>query len=470
MSSALTVAVIGSGMAGLAAAYRCRQAGHEVTVFEARNGHGMDAHGHDAHGTVVDVPLRVMSPTGWRSVLALAADVGVGTFEVDTFVSCSLPDGRAWFRSARMPVTGLHFVGSLRSLNLTSARIGMAALHLAQRLRTLKLVAPDITLAELVGVEQFDPLFWRGLLLPLLITICTCDEGDLLAWPAAQLLSLLDDLVNGERLVRLSGGTPALVDALAGGLRCHSGSPVQHVADEGQQVRVRNARGDGGLYDRVIVATQASQLGFLHGGDYVRERRVLKAIRYARGKLVVHSDERFMPDDRRDWEALNFRTDADMQRPMFTVWVNAVEPRLAAKPPVFQTWNPMFAPRRGTVLASVPLQRAVVGVDTAAVLQALDAWHADLQRRVFYCGSWAHAGVPLLETAVRSAEAVVRTSGVSSMQDDQRVRARRRAAEPCWMAAGCRPGSTVRLTSELMLSSRSRAQNVAQKWPPTGSS
>jgi uncharacterized protein len=408
MASALSVAVIGSGMAGLAAAYRCREAGFGVTVYEARDGHGMAAHGHAAHGATVDVPLRVMSPSGWRSVLALAAEVGVGTFEVDTFVTCSLPDRRAWFRSARMPFTGLHFVGSLRSLDLKAARIGLAALHLTQRLRTLKQTAPDITLAQFVEAEGFDPLFWRGLLLPLLITVCTCDEDDLLAWPAAQLLSLLDDLVNGERLVRLRGGTPALVDALSRGLACHSGSPVQLVGDTGAKVEVRNARGDRGLYDRVIIATQANQLGFLRGARYARERKRLAAIRYARGRLVVHSDERFMPLDRRDWEALNFRTDAEMQQAMFTVWVNAVEPSLAGKPPVFQTWNPLFAPRRGTVLAAVPLQRAVVTSDTAAVLRALDDWHAEPGRRVFYCGSWAHAGVPLLETAVRSAEHVVR--------------------------------------------------------------
>jgi uncharacterized protein len=401
----LSIAVIGSGMAGLAAAWRCRQAGYDVTVFEARSGHGMDAHGHRVHDAVVDVPLRVMSPTRWHRVLTLADEVGVGTFDVDTFVSCSLPDRRAWFRSARMPVTGLHFVGSLRSLDLRAARIGAAALHLAQRLRTLKRDASDMTLADLLAGERFDPLFWRGLLLPLLITICTCEEDDLLRWPAAQLLSLLDDLVNGASLVRLRGGTTALVDALARGLRCHSGSPVVHVGDEATQVRVRNARGDEGLFDRVIIATQANQLGFLRGARYARERQRLKAIRYASGELVVHGDERFMPVDRRDWVALNFRTDAALQRPMFTVWVNAVEPTLVDQPPVFQTWNPQFAPRR--VLAKAPLQRALVDGATAGVLQALDTWHAEPQRRVFYCGSWAHAGVPLLETAVRSAEHVV---------------------------------------------------------------
>lgn len=67
-----SIAVIGSGMAGLAAAYRARCAGHHVTVFEACDGHGLDAHALTAEGGLVDVPLRVMSPDAWPSLLKRA--------------------------------------------------------------------------------------------------------------------------------------------------------------------------------------------------------------------------------------------------------------------------------------------------------------------------------------------------------------------------------------------------------------
>ena len=39
----LDIAVVGSGMAGLAAAYGLRRKGHKVTVFEAQAHHGMGA-------------------------------------------------------------------------------------------------------------------------------------------------------------------------------------------------------------------------------------------------------------------------------------------------------------------------------------------------------------------------------------------------------------------------------------------
>ncbi|MBX3706727.1 MAG: FAD-dependent oxidoreductase [Pseudomonadales bacterium] len=399
------IAIIGSGMAGLAAADACRRAGDAVTVFEAHDGHGMDAHVLDVAGGRVDVPLRVMSPRAWSSVLQLAARVGIGTFPVDTFVSCSRPDGRTWFRSGRVPLLGWPSVGSWRYLNARSARLALGLLALRRQTRALGAADGALTVAQFIDRHRPDPLFWRGLVLPLLTTICTCDERHLLAWPARELLALLDEILHGGGLVRIQGGTSALVAALGDGVERISGSPVVRVVERCGAMLVRNARGDEGRFDRVIVATQANQVDFLEGERYAEERRVLAEVRFDRGELVVHRDARFMPARREDWTALGFRMDEALGTPMFTVWVNAVEPTLAAEPPVFQTWNPQIPVAPDLVLARVPFQRAVVHTGTAAIHAALATWHRTPGRRVFYCGSWAYPGVPLLESAVRAGQA-----------------------------------------------------------------
>ena len=99
--------------------------------------------------------------------------------------------------------------------------------------------------------------------------------------------------------------------------------------------------------------------------------------------------------------------DDALERPMFTVWVNQVEPTLKGSAPVFQTWNPLFEPDPDTVLSRVPMERAVVHPGTARVHEALGQWHRQPGLKVFFCGSWAYEGVPLLESAVRSANTVV---------------------------------------------------------------
>jgi uncharacterized protein len=406
---AYSIAVIGSGMAGLAAAYRARRAGHNVTIFEALDSHGMDAHALTVNGGVVDVPLRVMSAQSWPSVLQLAKEVGVGTFKVRTFTSCSWTNRHTWFRSGELPILGWPFIGSWRFMNTRALQIGLGIWQLKQLTGKLEAQNADPTLGEILQHHNFDPLFWRGLVLPILTTICTCDEKHLLNWSATQLLSLLHGILHGPELYRLEGGTSALVKGLTKNLPLYSGSPVAQVQVFDDGVNVYNNRGEGGVFDRVIVATQANQMDFLNDAQFGEERAILENISFDSGELWVHRDTRFMPEKKEDWSALNFQMDEALEKPMFTVWVNQVEPSLKQSAPVFQTWNPLFQPHPDTVLARIPLERAVVHSGTALVHEALHQWHNQPGRKVFYCGSWAYEGVPLLESAVQSANAVVNT-------------------------------------------------------------
>lgn len=407
-------------MAGLAAAWMCHRAGREVTVFEAQPRRGMDAHTLEAPGPdgpgVVDVPLRVMSPRAWKSVLALCAEVGVETFEVDTFASFTwgTDGGATWLRSARArlgPWT-VPTLGSARFVNRATAAVGVGLARLA--LDEARGGVGDVTLAAYARQARLPQVFLRAFLLPLLTTICTCDEATLLAWPARDLLALFHRILHGEALRRLRGGTPALVDGLAAGLTIHAPERVVAVTGGADEVTVRTASGRSETFDRVLVATQANHaVGFLEGEGFARERATLARFGYDGGELVVHRDVRFMPPRRDDWVPLNYRIAHDLTRSMFTVWVNPIEPSIGPEL-VLQTWNPLMEPDPKTVLARVSMQRAVVDVGTAAAQRELEALHAEPGRRVFFCGSWAAPGVPLLESAVRSAIAVARRLGVAA--------------------------------------------------------
>lgn len=412
MTEPLKIAIIGSGMAGLAAGWLCRRVGHEVVLYEAQARRGMDAHSlrvdTPSGPGIVDVPLRVMSPHAWRNVLALSEQVGVSTFATDTFAAFSWRGGETWLRNGALRVGGIRFphLGSWRSINPHAAAVGWGLLR-------WRLTPPHDgeTLEAYTKRADLPRTFVRGFLVPLLTTICTCDETTLFAWPAVPLLGLFRQILLGDTLRRLKGGTPALVDGLTRNLELRAPERVVSVAPDGSHVVVRTASGHHDRFDRVFIATQANQVeGFLDP-SFARERRVLSRFRYDAGELVTHTDPRFMPRRRQDWTPLSYTIDRDLSTQMFTVWVNPVEPSLKDARPIFQSWNPLEALPSEHILASVKLQRAVVDTSTQAAHHDLEALHNDPDRKVFFCGSYAAAGVPLLESAVCSAVAIARRVG-----------------------------------------------------------
>ncbi|MEM9304101.1 MAG: FAD-dependent oxidoreductase, partial [Pseudomonadota bacterium] len=70
----MRIAIIGSGIAGLSAAWRLSQ-DHEVTIFEKFGHLGMDAHSLDVRGeggnARVDVPMRVFFDGFYPTLTAL---------------------------------------------------------------------------------------------------------------------------------------------------------------------------------------------------------------------------------------------------------------------------------------------------------------------------------------------------------------------------------------------------------------
>lgn len=410
-------------MAGLAAARLMKDAGFDVTIYEALSGRGMDSHTLMLDGGIVDAPLRVMNPSLWRNTLALASHMQVPVFRVNTFMSCNWLEGQAgdspyltpWSKSQRTRLANLPTIASLRFMNRDTLKLVKGVFQLKKALKQFK-YSPhqDMSLAEFANLHQFDPLFWYGTVLPVVNTICTCEPQHIARWPAKPLLDFLEKLLDGEPLLRMQGGTPALVDALIKDIRSISGAKVQQVQQQGQQVRVRNARGEQGLYDYVIVATPTTQLDFVDEQQFASELKILRQFQFDSGELVIHRDTRFMPVRQKDWTVLNYSMNRQFNQQMFSIWINAIEPTLVGKPPVFQTWNPVFEPKPELVISRVKLTRAIVDQHTTQLVRQLQQLQQQPDQRVFFCGSWSCEGLPILESAVTSAIWVAQQLGVAA--------------------------------------------------------
>lgn len=404
----MDIAIIGSGMAGLATARILKDAGHTVTIFEALSGRGMDSYSIEFEGGVIDAPLRVMNPYLWKNTLSLATHLGMKMFPVRTYMACSwLFEDRTetWLTTNRSRIGNFPIINNKKGIQQYGWRLVKGMLQLKTAINQFfKSKQQDITLAEFINQNHIEEVFWHGAVMPVLYTICTCNPKTIGEWPAKPLLTFLRQLTDGDALLRMQGGTPAFVDRLIDGVDIRSGSAITQVEQQGEKVKVVNTQGEQGLYDRVIVATPTSKVEeFLNAEQFADDIAILKQFRFEDGDLVIHTDTSVMPPRRKDWSVLSYMMDRKFTRQQFTVWMNAVEPTLVGKNPVFQTWRPVTEIDPKKIISTVKLTRAVVDSKTVALNKELQQRHKMPNRKIFFCGSWSCDGLPILESAVTSA-------------------------------------------------------------------
>lgn len=412
----LDIAVIGSGMAGLATARILQDAGHHITIFEALPGRGMDSHSLEFEGGLIDAPLRVMNPYLWKNTLSLATHLGIKTYPVRTYMACSWlfeDKTETWLTTSRSRIGNIPIINNRKGLQQYGWRLVKGLLQLKVALtKFFKSKNQDISLAEFINRNEIEEVFWHGAVMPVLYTICTCNPKTIGEWPAKPLLIFLRQLTDGDALLRLQGGTPALVDKLIEGIQIEDGSAITLVQEQGDQVKVENAAGYSKLFDRVIVATPTTKIEeFLDPVQFASEIELLKKFKFEQGELVIHTDASVMPPKRKDWAVLSYMMDRKFTRQQFTVWLNSIEPSLVGKSAVFQTWRPVTDIDPKKVIKSVMLTRAVVDANTVALNKELQQCHLDANRKVFFCGSWSCDGLPILESAVTSAMKIAEIFG-----------------------------------------------------------
>ncbi|QEK34537.1 FAD-dependent oxidoreductase [Acinetobacter johnsonii] len=404
----LDIAVIGSGMAGLATARILKDAGHNITIFEALTGRGMDSHSTEFEGGLIDAPLRVMNPHLWKNTLSLATYLGIKTYPVRTYMACSwLFEDRTetWLTTTRSRIGNFPIINNRKGLQQYGWRLVKGMLQLKTAIaKFFKSKDQDITLAEFINQHDIEEVFWHGAVMPVLYTICTCNPKTIGEWPAKPLLIFLRQLTDGDALLRIQGGTPALVDKLIENINIQSGSAISKVTQQGDKVLVENNKGEQQLFDRVVVATPTIKIEeFLDPVQFADDIALLKQFRFEQGQLVIHTDPSVMPPKRKDWSVLSYMMDRKFTRQQFTVWLNSVEPSLVGKNAVFQTWQPVTEIDPKKVISTVTLTRAVVDSQTVALNKELQQRHKSANRKVFFCGSWSCDGLPILESAVTSA-------------------------------------------------------------------
>ncbi len=417
----MKIAVVGSGIAGLSAAWLLSQE-HPVSLFEKHDYLGMDARSLDVPGAGehgrVDVPLRVFFGGFYPNLTALYQQLGIESGPINYAASFGFLNQRSYFRYDNFKVgrRSLPFLKGARSLNPRALRIGWEIVRLfRQAPRSLAAgIDDDTTLEAYLAEHRYSDEFAEGFLYPAFAAICTCSHESVRAYPARVILDYLNSGLLLSSMRRVTQGTQEVVRRLSRNTQqIHLRSPVTAISRKDESVVIRTAEG-AATFDHVVIATQANQASRLLAEASFEEREMLASFSYQPSRVVVHTDTRLAPEGGAShWAPVNFLLGKSQASPMATIWLNAIQD-LPAPGPVFQTWNPLIEPDPSLVLGEADFERPIVNVESLKGLQRLSSLHRQPNRRIWFCGSYAADGIPLLESAVSSAMSIAEHLGVTS--------------------------------------------------------
>jgi uncharacterized protein len=415
----LKIAIVGSGVAGLTAAYILNRK-HSITLYEKNDYIGGHTHtvvaSHDPDRNVpVDTGFIVMNHRTYPLLTKLFEQLGVPLRDGNMSFGYNCELSGIQYSSAGIT----SFFNRIKHIfNPAYYRIfsDMLKFYRIGKTDLQKDALKDRTLGQYLHDNGFSKDFIDHNIIPMGSAVWSTPTDTMLDFPAATFIRFLNNhglmsLTEAPQWRTVVGGSHEYVKKILASLSgtVFTNKPVKAVKRNDKGVVITTEDGSASEYDKVIIAAHADEAFKILADPSVEEKRLLEPWRYNYNRTILHTDESVMPQNKRVWASWNFTREktGTGSSLCLTYHMNRLQ-GLEKNHQYFVTLNSSKKLDRGKIILEMDYYHPQFTKESTATQKELSSLNG--VRNTYFCGSYF--GYGFHEDAVRSAIDVVKLFGM----------------------------------------------------------
>ena len=392
----MKIAVVGSGISGLGAAYNLSKK-HNVDLFEKNDHFGGHAHTvkipiDDNEEVAVDIGFMVFNKKTYPNLINFFLENKIEIEKSDMSFSVSVKGSNIEYCGK-----GINGIFSNRA-NLLKPKFIRMFLEIigfynsCEKLNIDK--SDDRTLGEYLKSIKLSNYFINYHIIPMVSAIWSMPPYEASQMPLKFFLSFFKNhglfkLKNRPQWYTVANRSKTYVDKII--------SQISGEYYKNYQINkvIRNERGIKILYggeneffnyDKIIIATHADEALKLIDKPTVEETRILKNFKYRENIAIIHTDQSFMPTNRKTWCSWNSSLNIDNNdKSSVTYWLNQLQ-NLDINTNIFLTINPFSEISESKILKKVKFTHPYYDKQTLDHQNQLNL--IQNKENILFCGSY----------------------------------------------------------------------------------
>jgi len=395
------IAVIGSGISGISAAYYLNKLNYDVSIYESNNYFG----GHtntqeleiDGVKSPVDTGFLVHNDRTYPNLIDFFKELKIETFPSEmSFSVMRESDGITWAGSNLLTIFAQY-------KNLFSLRFHK---FLREVVRFNKLSRnylsecegrPELKLEDLLLEKNYSKDFKIWYLLPMGGCIWSCPKNELLKFPAFTFLKFclnhgLLQIYNRPKWKTVLNGCNTYVEKVLKGIdKKFLNEPVRELKSLGSKLNVTTDKRIEN-YDYCIICTHPPEtLKMLKNCD-PQTKNLLCKFKFQENKAVLHLDESVLPDKKIAWSAWNYastKSDDGIDKVSVSYLINKLQP-LPYKESVIVTLNPVIKINDDKIIKTISYQHPLFSTESIKAQDMMNKIQGS--NGIYFSGAWMRYG------------------------------------------------------------------------------